>query len=663
MYQPGSLLPGAREFYAWLRGTGKPFVLLSNTGAKGSLGVQKKLSSAPYTLEGPPLPLRNAYTAAEAQMEYLRHTIPSRAKVFVISGGDFWMNTLRMKDPLLYDSWELRTSLTSDEAKEWAVEAKERPGTVFCIFFIDGAIGETSCPSGSGKEGVSDWSFETIQKAAYMCHAGAQFVYTADDAFNPSVDERWPGMVFPQPGPGMFAAMMKTVMFPEQSASWCCCGKGGNVGKTYMMEHAIKMLQVQGHSGDRSRIMMIGDRFDTDIKAGVSVGIRTCLVESGCHTVDMQPSFAQDARADFVAPNVGALVPLPMPSLTSLRAPVCSTAAAATAGRSALSPSRHRRNSFEHDEAGLRAMQLQEQQQQQAAPVPAVVPAVVPAAAAAATATRASVACTTSVVEEESEVEESEDDDEEEALLAAEEIEIELEMQQLQMQRERRAAAAAAAAAAGPPSGPVATPRLGSGRERQPSDVFEVPSSTSPSASSISSLHTSADHARAGGTGDANTGDSDGDGMEEDEDAAASIGRTSFDATLAAAVSAEWSEAPPGCVFSQEPCASGEPDDCSSSSTASSTCSSSSSSSASAAVLQVVMRPIAQQDNEGCVQQRVQQQMQQQQMMQEHDAQHLHQQQQQQNLGSLNTSAGPPDFASLMPVEHRPANGPWLRAM
>jgi hypothetical protein len=77
------------------------------------------------------------------------------------------------------------------------------------------------------------------------------------------------------------------------------------------------------------------------------------------------------------------------------------------------------------------------------------------------------------------------------------------------------------------------------------------------------------------------------------------------------------------------------------------------------------MRPIAQQDNEGCVQQRVQQQMQQQQqqMMQEHDAQHLHQQQQQQNLGSLNTSAGPPDFASLMPVEHRPANGPWLRAM
>lgn len=308
MYQPGSLLNGAQEFHEWLRRTGKPYVFLSNTGAKGSTGVQKKLQTAPYKLNGPPVPLRNAYTAAEAQMEYLRHAVPRSARVFVISGGGFWMNALRMKDPLLFDSWDLRTNLSTQEAKEWAACAKQQPGSVFVVFFIDGSIAETADPT-SGEAGVSDWSYETIQKAAYMCHAGAEFVYTADDAFNPSVDTDYPGMVFPQPGPGMFAAMMKTVMFPQQSAHVACCGKGGNVGREYMMEHAIKMLELQGHSGDRSRIMMIGDRFDTDIKAGCSVGIKTCLVESGCHSVDMQHLFAADAVADFYAADVGGLVP------------------------------------------------------------------------------------------------------------------------------------------------------------------------------------------------------------------------------------------------------------------------------------------------------------------------------------------------------------------
>lgn len=33
--------------------------------------------------------------------------------------------------------------------------------------------------------------------------AGAEFIYTAEDSTNPSLDLRYPGQVFPQPGPGM----------------------------------------------------------------------------------------------------------------------------------------------------------------------------------------------------------------------------------------------------------------------------------------------------------------------------------------------------------------------------------------------------------------------------------------------------------------------------
>jgi hypothetical protein len=106
----------------------------------------------------------------------------------------------------------------------------------------------------------------------------------------------------------MFAAMMKKVMYPNNQAHFSCCGKGGAVGRKYMMEHAIEMLKLQGHDGSLDTIMMIGDRFDTDIRAGRSCGIKTCLVESGCHQMDVQPDYASD-RADFFAADVSALVP------------------------------------------------------------------------------------------------------------------------------------------------------------------------------------------------------------------------------------------------------------------------------------------------------------------------------------------------------------------
>ena len=83
-----------------------------------------------------------------------------------------------------------------------------------------------------------------------------------------------------------------------------------------MMEKARRMLIEQGHSGERSpspsalasasasaspssshphphpgersAIMMVGDRFDTDVRAGISADFKTCLVLSGCHSLEYQ---------------------------------------------------------------------------------------------------------------------------------------------------------------------------------------------------------------------------------------------------------------------------------------------------------------------------------------------------------------------------------------
>ena len=89
-----------------------------------------------------------------------------------------------------------------------------------------------SPPSGSphsGQMGFDDWGFELVKTSGFLLSHGAHFVYTADDAYNPSADPNFPGMVFPLPGPGMFAEMMKKIMYPHGLNSFSCAGKGGNV--------------------------------------------------------------------------------------------------------------------------------------------------------------------------------------------------------------------------------------------------------------------------------------------------------------------------------------------------------------------------------------------------------------------------------------------------
>ena len=52
-----------------------------------------------------------------------------------------------------------------------------------------------------------------------MLSHGAELVVTAEDAFNPSVDpDHHPQSVFPLPGPGMFAAMFRKLMYPRGEA-------------------------------------------------------------------------------------------------------------------------------------------------------------------------------------------------------------------------------------------------------------------------------------------------------------------------------------------------------------------------------------------------------------------------------------------------------------
>ncbi|EOD33940.1 hypothetical protein EMIHUDRAFT_229032 [Emiliania huxleyi CCMP1516] len=209
VYRPGSLLPGSRAFLAW-------YVFLSNTGSKCSEECRKKLQSPPYQLDPQPLPHDTIYTAAEAQIAYLQENVPRGSKLFVVSGGgDFWLGELRKGHEELVASWEIRTSLSDAEAKQWATiaAAHQRESKVWVCFFHDGTISAMRDPK-TGTPGCSDWSFELIRILSLLVAHRAELVYTADDAFNPLLDDEYSGYVWPSPGPGMFAEMLKKIMYP-----------------------------------------------------------------------------------------------------------------------------------------------------------------------------------------------------------------------------------------------------------------------------------------------------------------------------------------------------------------------------------------------------------------------------------------------------------------
>ena len=67
------------------------------------------------------------------------------------------------------------------------------------------------------------------------------------------------------------------------------------------------MLRAQGFAGAPCDVVMVGDRFDTDVRAGVRHGWSTCLVESGCHTLAAHAALFPADVASSVAASVAEL--------------------------------------------------------------------------------------------------------------------------------------------------------------------------------------------------------------------------------------------------------------------------------------------------------------------------------------------------------------------
>ncbi len=130
------------------------------------------------------------------------------------------------------------------------------------------------------------YSFEAITMAIRLIDAGARFIATNPDAVGPSADGSLPAT-------GSVAAL---IQHATDVAPYF-------VGKPnpLMMREGLNTLGAHSET-----TVMVGDRMDTDVVAGIEAGLETILVLSGVTTASDVDRFPY--RPSRVVPSVAALI-------------------------------------------------------------------------------------------------------------------------------------------------------------------------------------------------------------------------------------------------------------------------------------------------------------------------------------------------------------------
>ncbi len=140
------------------------------------------------------------------------------------------------------------------------------------------------------------YSFEAITRAIRLIERGARFIATNPDVTGPSPEGSLPAT-------GSVAAMIRQATGIKPYF----------VGKPNPLMMRSALNRIEAHS---ETTVMVGDRMDTDVIAGMEAGLRTILVLTGSTRRDQiekypyRPTRVEDSIADVV-PLVAELAPRP----------------------------------------------------------------------------------------------------------------------------------------------------------------------------------------------------------------------------------------------------------------------------------------------------------------------------------------------------------------
>jgi 5'-nucleotidase len=132
-------LPGAGELVAWLRGSGRPFLFITNYSSQTPDELAHRMGTA-----GIAVPPEHVYTSAMATAEFLAKQAGTRRRAYVVGEG-----------ALVHALYETGFTLSETEAD-----------------FV--VLGETRA-----------YNFDMIQKASQLVKKGARFIATNPDVAGP----------------------------------------------------------------------------------------------------------------------------------------------------------------------------------------------------------------------------------------------------------------------------------------------------------------------------------------------------------------------------------------------------------------------------------------------------------------------------------------------
>lgn len=236
IYHGNKLLPGVREFVAWLYQEKKEFLFLTNSSERSPKELQQKLERMGLTV-----PEQHFYTSALATAKFIDSQAPG-CTAYVI-GAPGLVNAL----------YEAGITM-NDTDPDYVI------------------VGETS-----------SYNYDVLLKAVKYVQRGARLVATNSDLTGPSEQ-------------GIIPAC-RALVAPIELAT----GKPAYfVGKPnpLMMRTGLKLLGVHSHEA-----VMIGDRMDTDIVAGMETGLDTVLVLSGCTKKEEVEQYSY--RPKYILDGVG----------------------------------------------------------------------------------------------------------------------------------------------------------------------------------------------------------------------------------------------------------------------------------------------------------------------------------------------------------------------
>ena len=217
---------GATAFVSELVACAVPFVILSNTGVATATTVARTLSDA--------LGVAIDAECVITSHDVMRARIDDRAytNVFVVGACTRW--------PAL----DLRATVPDDCR-----------GVCVALFF-DGHVPQY---------------YEHMVAVAAWVRRGATLCCTAQDATIMSEKAVLPG-------PGIFVDAVLQLAGPDSRCEYFGKGSTSEIGA-----EVTARLMRQGFVGQPWKILMVGDRVDTDITVANANQWSSCLVESGCH--------------------------------------------------------------------------------------------------------------------------------------------------------------------------------------------------------------------------------------------------------------------------------------------------------------------------------------------------------------------------------------------